>query len=411
MTLDILRFTSASGIKVDGKYKNVETKRKHNIAKYQFVGVDGAYYQDTSLDVLEIPTKIILSSRDNNTLVANWRSALEDLGVGVLEHPDPDIGIVDVVVSQFDIDTSAVQNGYTTLNITFYKNINTNTNTRAQTLDNVIDNMILDISNSMGLIVDTTSAISKNATENAIISTIDGVVDGIKSIASVSSLLQSEIKTTTAKIKSTVSELSQSPTLIAGVFNSLYDDIFNNLQIETQEIYTETSDMMYNKFTNTLFSFSNLYKNQAAVFICSSFIYAAEYIKLKSTSPYDNKIDIINAIDNIVDTGNTTIERYSAIINKYENVAEDKKLYIDVTSFVSVISRAKEDIIEKLSTASGTTTITTTKKIHPIVAYIEYNGSFDIDDYIKWVRNNELSEVLYGVEKNKKLKFTHRQRA
>jgi len=125
-----LAFVSPSGRRTEFVYDGALSDTiTHFTSSFKFVGVDGSYHQDRSIDSGSYPFLVYLTGDDRVERLKELRDDLNEKSEpktrARLEHPDPTLGTFDCVVSSYSVSSNLVKNINTIIvSMSFSRTIN-----------------------------------------------------------------------------------------------------------------------------------------------------------------------------------------------------------------------------------------------------------------------------------------------
>jgi len=131
-----LFYKSPSGYETELQFREIRDTVRTRLGKFDFVGLDGSYFQHNGIDAQEFPCELTLSGPDYQERLGYMREIFREKGIGTLYHPDPTIGAIYVVVDSVDVSQGVVTDaGYAKISVTFRESIFSVTDTQSRPSD------------------------------------------------------------------------------------------------------------------------------------------------------------------------------------------------------------------------------------------------------------------------------------
>lgn len=432
-----LAYTSPSGVRIAFDYDGALSDGiTHNLGEFKFTGVDGTYYQDRALTVNEFSFLISISDQTALRQIRDVLSEKIQPGItGTLEHPDPTIGNIPVVVSAFSVSQNSVKGkGKIDITVAFLKTIVTliagdpSTADTASNIYNNIDDLNESQANDAADAVDTETGSGFAAFVNASTTTVTNARDILGKIAAKTDAINILFTNSVADLLSNIDSLAREPFTLARKIQNLiqlpmlavdsatdriaaYQDYVNETLSVTDNENTEIENgsatgknILTAKTVASLAAISAL--NYSAVSTSSITVNQIITGEEFTESGYLYRNQIIEAIKALQDTSRLLIETLSALAANYGETSFFKQYFDYSVLSKYLLSISIRNLNNRIFSAALEITIYTEKEAHPIVFCTEIYKSAELNTIQFFCQSNNLhGEELYLIPKGRMMVY------
>ena len=382
--LQTAAYTSPSGIRFEFQYENVSMSVDKKTGEFDFSEIDGTYIQDLGRKGRRFPFTIYFSGPDYDIDSDSFFAALEEPGIGILEHPLYGIRKViptGTITRRDDLVTGANQAVFA---ITFSETIvdinfpSSDLNEKADT-QNSVDNLNENISDQYANDLDVENEAETASLQNDIIDKKDLFVDTLSVLTKLNDDIDNAMTTVSNSIDTTVLDLILNPGGIASQILTLINTPSNI--IASASAFIEGYGSIIDTYISSDNESANEYLNNL-LFTSGSF--GALTLSMFNVE-FLNRPEAIDALENIEDIFDNITSWMDDNITAFEilDIGDIYSALMDVFSKISgYLVRLSFELPKKIYL-----TLTSDRQLIELVA--ELYGNLDMIDF--FIQTNDLT--------------------
>lgn len=364
--LQTAAYISPSGIRFEFQYENISMNVEKKTGEFDFSEIDGTYIQDLGRKGRKFPFTVYFSGPDYDTDSDSFFAALEEPGIGTLEHPlygNRKVVPTGTISRRDDLVTGANQAVFT---ITFSETIVDITFPSSELNDkidiqNYVDNLNDNISDQYATDLDIENEAESAVLQDNIINNKDVFVDTLESITKLNDEIDNAMTTLSNSIDTSVVDLiigpggiaSQVLTLIntpsniiasANAFIEGYGSIIDNfISIDNESANEYLTNLLFTSGSFGALSLSMLNSEFLNRPEAIDALESIEDIYDNITSWMDDNITVFEILD-IGDIYSFLNQLFSKIVGYLVRLSFDlpKKIYLTLTSDRQLIELVAE---------------------------------------------------------------------
>ena len=404
-----LNFTPQDGLTVTASLRTLTDSRSHRLGNFEFAGEDGSFFQDQSISGRVLPITIILSGLDIQEQLSLWRFALDTLGIGLLEHPDPTIGNVKVVTVSYTVNQSLIQQGRINIDINFQESIENllESDVTTNAPDDILaklENLNVAVSEELLTQLNTVDSSAVQRTVEIIKAGITSLEDNILDLAKEVDAINQQFVELLAEILNTIDSLARSPLDLArNIQNLILFPVFAIDSIERRVNNYSSYVRSVLGPVDTLLP-SDADRNKLAMISVQAIVGVSAVAYSAVTSKYSTRSSVLDTVQNILALQVDTIQALTAgelIFNGrliFRRYFDQGGLLHDI---VSLAVTTLLQIIIELPIEKREILI---EDEHPLVVFERLSNTLDVEQYTNFLEfNNIIGDELWLLNKGREI--------